>query len=109
MTFSGSIEAVDAHASGMHGRVVLGGVGILDVPGATMFQKKQHLERHQDWFRRLMLREPRGFPTTMVNLVLPPCHPVADAGYVIMEQSRRSTSTQLSCLVEVRAYAVGPG
>ena len=87
MTFSGSIEAVDAHASGMHGRVVLGGVGILDVPGATMFEKKQYLERHQDWFRRLMLREPRGFPTAMVNLVLPPCHPEADAGYIIMEQS----------------------
>jgi proline racemase len=87
MRFSRMITAVDAHAAGMHGRVVVGGVGKLNVPGSTMFEKKRHLERNGDWFRRFMLREPRGNPAAMVNLVLPPTDPAADAGVVIMEQS----------------------
>ena len=87
MQLARTITAVDAHAAGMHGRVVLGGVGALSVPGRTMFEKKQHLERHGDGFRKLMLREPRGNPAAMVNLVLPPADPAADAGVIIMEQS----------------------
>jgi proline racemase len=87
MRFSRMITAVDAHAAGMHGRVVVGGVGALNVPGATMFDKKRYLEQHGDDFRRFMLREPRGNPAAMVNLVLPPTDPSADAGVIIMEQS----------------------
>ncbi|GIT27511.1 MAG: hypothetical protein CM1200mP41_35550 [Gammaproteobacteria bacterium] len=33
-----------------------------------------------------MLREPRGYPASNCNLVLPPTHPDADAGFIIMEQ-----------------------
>jgi proline racemase len=33
-----------------------------------------------------MLREPRGYPATNCNLILPPTHPEADAGFIIMEQ-----------------------
>ncbi|UCD23335.1 MAG: proline racemase family protein [Gemmatimonadota bacterium] len=78
------ITAVDAHACGEPGRVIVGGV--LDVPGETMFQKKLHLEQHADSLRKLMLREPRGYPALCCNLVLPPTKPEADAGFVIMEQ-----------------------
>ena len=87
MQFTRTITAVDAHAAGMHGRVVVGGVGVLNVPGRTMFEKKRYLEQHQDDFRKLMLREPRGNPAAMVNLVLPPTDPAAHAGVIIMEQS----------------------
>jgi proline racemase len=79
------ITAVDAHAGGEPGRVITGGV--LDVPGATMFEKMRHLAEHGDGLRRLMLREPRGYPALCCNLVLPPTHPDADAGFVIMEQA----------------------
>jgi len=78
------IQAVDAHAAGEPGRVIVGGV--LDVPGATMFDKMQHLRAHGDDLRLCMLREPRGYPAANCNLVLPPTHPDADAGFVIMEQ-----------------------
>ena len=87
MQFTKTITAVDAHAAGMHGRVVVGGVGALNVPGRTLFEKKRYLEQHQDDFRKLMLHEPRGNPAAMVNLVLPPTNPAADAGVIIMEQS----------------------
>jgi len=102
--FSRMITAVDAHAGGMFGRVVLGGVGSLQVPGESMFEKKLHLERHQDAFRRLMLREPRGNPAAMVNLVLPPANPKADAGVIIMEQSEYYPSmsgSNVMCVVTV--------
>jgi proline racemase len=78
------LTAVDAHACGEPGRVIVGGV--LDVPGNSMFEKKVYLEHHADDLRRLMLREPRGYPALCCNLVLPPTHPDADAGFVIMEQ-----------------------
>jgi proline racemase len=84
MRFSNMIQAVDAHAGGEHGRVIVGGV--LDVPGKTMFDKMIHLQTHGDDLRKRMLREPRGYPAANCNLILPPTHPKADAGFVIMEQ-----------------------
>jgi proline racemase len=79
------VTAVDAHAGGEPGRVIVGGV--LDVPGATMFEKRLYLEQHMDGLRRRMLREPRGYPGLCCNLVLPPTSKEADAGFVIMEQT----------------------
>jgi proline racemase len=84
MRLSSVIQAVDAHACGEHGRVITGGV--LDVPGRTMFDKMCHLRDHADDLRKRMLREPRGYPAANCNLILPPTHPDADAGFVIMEQ-----------------------
>jgi len=83
MRLARMIQAVDAHAAGEPGRVIVGGV--LDVPGATMLEKMRHLEAHGDALRRCMLREPRGYPGANCNLVLAPTHPDADAGFVIME------------------------
>lgn len=84
MRFSRMITAVEAHAGGEPGRVITGGVG--DVPGVTMFEKMLHLQAHRDDIRRLMLREPRGYPGLCCNILLPSSHPEADAGFVIMEQ-----------------------
>ena len=84
MRLSRTIQAVDAHAAGEPGRVIVGGV--LDVPGATMFDKMTWLQANGDGLRRLMLREPRGYPAANCNLVLPSTNPEAAAGYVIMEQ-----------------------
>jgi proline racemase len=85
MRLARMIQAVDAHACGEPGRVIVGGV--LDVPGRTMFEKMQHLQEHADGLRKLMLREPRGYPAANCNLILPSTHPEAAAGYVIMEQT----------------------
>ena len=84
MRLTNMIQAVDAHACGEPGRVIVGGV--LDVPGATMYEKMCYLRSHVDGLRKRMLREPRGYPAANCNLILPPTHPEADAGYVIMEQ-----------------------
>jgi len=79
-----TIRAVDLHACGEPGRVILGGVG--DVPGTTMFDKMTWLRENRDDLRLRMVHEPRGFPAANCNLVLPSSNPEAAAGYVIMEQ-----------------------
>ena len=84
MRFSRMITAVDAHAEGEPGRVITGGVG--PIPGDSVFAKMRHLAEHGDDLRRLMLREPRGYPGLCCNLLVPPSDPAADAGFVIMEQ-----------------------
>ena len=95
------ITAVDAHACGEPGRVITGGV--LDVPGRTMFEKKTWLETHADHIRLRMLREPRGYPALCCNVILPPTHPDADAGFVIMEQTEYPpmSGTNTICVVTV--------
>jgi proline racemase len=85
VTLSSRIKAVDLHACGEPGRVIVSGVP--DVPGKTMFEKKNYLERQMDDLRCRMLREPRGYPASNCNLLLPPTDPQADAGFVIMEQT----------------------
>ncbi len=84
MKVSNVVHAVDLHAGGEHGRVIVGGV--LDVPGESMFEKMRYLETRADELRLRMLREPRGYPAANCNLVLPPTVTEADAGFVIMEQ-----------------------
>jgi proline racemase len=79
-----AIRAVDVYAAGEPGRVIVGGVE--DVPGGTMFEKMAWLRHNRDDLRRVMLREPRGYPALCCNVLLPPTVPEADAGYVIMEQ-----------------------
>ena len=77
------IQAVDAHAAGEPGRVIVGGVDA--IPGTTMFDAMTWLQANQDDLRLRMLREPRGYPAANCNLVLPTANPAAAAGYVIME------------------------
>jgi proline racemase len=95
------ITAVDAHACGEPGRVIVDGVP--DVPGDTMFDKMVFLRDHDDGLRRLMLREPRGYPASNCNVLLPPTRPEAVAGFVIMEQAEYPpmSGTNTMCVVTV--------
>jgi proline racemase len=95
------VEAVDAHAAGEHGRVIVGGVDA--IPGTTMFEAMTWLQANRDDLRLRMLREPRGYPAANCNLVLPSSNPAADAGYVIMEQVEYPgmSGTNTICVVTV--------
>ncbi len=83
MRFHKVLSVVDCHAEGESGKVIVGGVG--QVPGQTMFDKREHLEAHMDDIRKLVLFEPRGAVWHNANIVLPSNHPEADMGYVILE------------------------
>jgi proline racemase len=83
MRLENLLHTVDAHCQGEASRVVVGGV--LDVPGATMYERKIYLERNRDELRQQLLFEPRGQPSLSAVLVMPPCDPEADLGFIIME------------------------
>ena len=83
MGFKRMIQAIDTH-SGIPMRVITGGVP--HIPGNSVLEKMRWLEANDDQLRKLVLREPRGYPAHCCNLLVPPSHPEADAGYIIMEQ-----------------------
>ncbi len=83
MRFTRMINVVGVHAAGELNEVITGGV--LDVPGATVFDKMRHLQTKDDWLRLFLLQEPRGRVSQCVNLVVPATDPKADVGFVIIE------------------------
>ncbi|MFK7937787.1 MAG: proline racemase family protein [Roseovarius sp.] len=82
MRWTKTVTIIGAHAEGEIGRVLTGGV--LDVPGDTMLAKMQHLQAH-DELRQFVNHEPRGCAQMTTNLLLAPCHPDADAGFIPMQ------------------------
>jgi len=79
------ITAVEAHAEGEPGRVIIGGMP--HMPGASVYEKMRWMQDNADDIRLMMLREPRGHPALCCNVIVPPCDPRADAGFIIMEQT----------------------
>jgi len=85
MHASRMITTVEAHAEGEVGRVITGGMPHLK--GDTVLEKMRDMAKNHDHIRTLMLQEPRGNPAFCANALVPPCHPQAAAGFIIMEQS----------------------
>jgi len=83
MAFKRTIHAVDTHA-GTPMRVITG--GIPNIPGKSSYEKMKWMEQNDDQLRKLVLREPRGYPAHCCNIIVPPSDPEADAGFIIMEQ-----------------------
>lgn len=81
MQFSRVLSVVDCHAEGESGKVIVGGIG--QIPGETMFDKREFLRAERDDIRRLVLLEPRGAVWHNANILLPSHHPDADMGFVI--------------------------
>lgn len=79
------IQTVEVHAEGEPGRVVTS--GLPPIPGASVFEKMQWMQKNADHIRKLLLKEPRGYPGLCANIIVPPCDPRADAGFIIMEQT----------------------
>ncbi|KAL4798405.1 proline racemase [Aspergillus venezuelensis] len=79
-----TINVVGAHCAGEVCDVITGGV--LDPPNcSSMYAKLVHFRDRNDSIRQLLLNEPRGRPAMCTNLILQPCDPAADAGFLIME------------------------
>jgi proline racemase len=76
------VTVIGAHAEGEVGRVITGGV--LDVPGKTVLDKMSYLQANDD-LRKFVNQEPRGCAQMTTNLLLPACHPDADAAFIPMQ------------------------
>jgi len=83
MAYKRMINCVETH-DGEPMRVVTGGVG--HIPGDSVYEMMQNLRKTDDSLRKFLLREPRGYPPLCCNIVVPPKHPDAAAGFIIMEQ-----------------------
>ncbi len=76
------IHLVSCQAEGEVGNVIVGGVA--PPPGETLWQQARWLAADQS-LRRFVLNEPRGGVFKHINLLVPPKHPDAAYGFIIME------------------------
>jgi len=77
-----SIHIIGCHAEGEVGDVIVGGVA--PPPGDTIWDQSRWIAK-DDTLRNFVLNEPRGGVFRHVNLLVPPKHPEAAMGFIIME------------------------
>jgi proline racemase len=101
MRWSRTVTLVEAHAEGEVGRIVTGGV--IDVPGATIADKLRYLNEVDDSLRRFLVFEPRASAQMSTCLVLPPTHPDADVGFIILQgdKAHAMSGSNSICLTTV--------
>jgi proline racemase len=56
-----------------------------------MYEKLVHFRDHADSTRLLLMQEPRGRVSQCMNLLLSPCNPSADAGFLTLESDEYAT------------------
>ena len=76
------IHVVSCHAEGEVGDVVVGGVP--PPPGDTLWEQSRFIAQ-DGTLRNFLLNEPRGGVFRHFNLLVPPKHPRAQMGFIIME------------------------
>ena len=77
-----TIHIVGCHAAGEVGDVIVGGVA--PPPGDSLWEQSRWIAR-DNRLRNFVLNEPRGGVFRHFNLLVPPKHPEADMGFIIME------------------------
>ncbi len=82
MRSSKTIHVVSCHAEGEVGDVIVGGVA--PPPGDTLWEQRAYIAEDQT-LRNFVLNEPRGGVFRHVNLLVPPKHPDAQMGFIVME------------------------
>lgn len=82
MRASKVIHLVNCHAEGEVGNVIVGGVPT--PPGDSLWEQSRWIAEDQT-LRNFVLNEPRGGVFKHINLLVPPKHPDAAYGFIIME------------------------
>lgn len=83
MSFSNSLHAVDSHTMGESTRIIVSGIPL--IPGRTMSEKKEYLEKNLDYLRTAIMHEPRGHKDMFGAIITPPISPEADLGVIFMD------------------------
>lgn len=99
MPWPDHIDLVDVHCGGEIGRVVL--PGAIDIPGSTLIERMNFINRVDDRWRRFLVFEPRGAVHMSVNLLFPPTDPEADIGFFVLQADRAHpmSGSNLICVV----------
>ena len=83
MKFSRSLHAVDSHTMGEPTRIIVGGIPA--IPGKTMAEKKDYLEKNLDHLRTAVMHEPRGHNDMFGSIITQPTLAEADLGIIFMD------------------------
>lgn len=80
-----SVDTIEVHAEGEPGRVIPNAERFVE--GDTMAERFDYCTANLEGLRRLLLREPRGYPATCGAFLLPPVNEGSHLGLVILEQA----------------------
>lgn len=101
MRWKKTLQMADVHCEGEIGKVITGGV--LNIPGKTMLEKMNYINEVDDSLRRFVMLEPRGCLQMSVNLLLPPTHPDAQAGFIVLQADKAHPMSGSNCICVVTA------
>ncbi|MBZ9705609.1 proline racemase family protein [Mesorhizobium sp. ESP7-2] len=96
-----SIELLQVHCQGEIGKVIVGGAP--EIPGATMLNKMNYINSVDDSLRRFVTFEPRASVAMSVNLLVAPCRPDTDAGFIVLQADRAHPMSGSNCICVVTA------
>lgn len=77
------LTVVDYHTEGEPMRIVTDGAG--DIPGATLMERSDYLDRQDRELLGFIVHEPRGHAAMCAAILTPPLAPEADAGALFIE------------------------
>jgi len=101
MDWTRALELVQVHCQGEIGKVIVGGAP--EIPGATMLDKMNHINKVDGSLRRFVTHEPRACAQMSVNLLIAPTRPDADAGFVVLQSDRAHAMSGSNCMCVVTA------
>lgn len=82
MKFERTVTCIDTHSSGEATRVIAGGVP--NLKGSTMLEKQAYFQKHYDYLRPALLKEPRGSAGLLGAVLTEPTVPEADVGVIYL-------------------------
>lgn len=101
MNWERSIELLQVHCQGEIGKVITGGAP--EIPGATLLDQMNRINAGDDALRRFVTSEPRAHVAMSVNLLVPPCRPETDAGFIVLQADRAHPMSGSNCICVVTA------
>jgi proline racemase len=77
--------------------------GAPEIPGNTLLEQMNHINTVDDCLRRFVAFEPRAHVAMSANLLVPPKHPEADAGFIVLQADRAHPMSGSNCICVVTA------
>jgi proline racemase len=96
-----SLEVLQVHCQGEIGKVIVGGAPV--IPGNTLLEQMSHINTVDDSLRLFVTFEPRAHVAMSMNLLVPPRHPDADAGFIVLQADRAHPMSGSNCICVVTA------
>jgi proline racemase len=95
------VESVEVHAAGEAGRVITN-MGHL-IEGDTMAERFEFVKKNFDGFRKLIIREPRGYPAVCGVFITPPVAADSHYGIIVLEQGQFTPMSGSNTICSVTA------